>query len=347
MGEDQPTGPVDQAWAGAVPAAIAPPRRPPIVLEGDQALVRVTVRAALRLSLLSRQGLALAVLAVVFGYAVIAATGTSTWWRVGVAAVGLYLLEVLVVARDLWRSMRRLLLTGHAVRSWYAAPDVLALETGTGRTDLRPGSLLSARRRGSVTSVRLRRNRRLGFLPSGLLTDDDLAFLLAPAVPVTPAAAASATADLPLLLVVTDRTRRDLRRAVVTWTARRPQMAFLLGCAGLLLAIGSASHVWAQTLVALVLLSFWGLRVVGSARLFARSYLPGSLVRAGLVGDRLRLQTGDDLVDDLSLRSVRRCHVGRRHVRLDLGGGRPSLFVPRDLFPPTELAELQRRVAGR
>jgi hypothetical protein len=343
VGDDQPTGRVDPAWAGAVPAATRPLPRQPIVLECDQAFVNAAIRAALRLSLLSRQGAALAVLAVVFGYGVVAATDTTTWWRVVVAAAGLYLLEVLVVARGMGRSMRRTLLTGHAVRSWYAAPDVLALETGTGRTDLRPGSLLSARRRGPVTSVRLRRNRRLGFLPSGLLTDDDLAFLLSPPGPVTPAAAA-ATTDLPLLLVVTDRTRRDLRRAVVAWTARRPQMAFLLGCAALLLAIGSVAHEGAQTLVAVALLSFWVLHVVGSARLFARSYLPGSMIRAGLVGDRLRLQTGDDLVDELPLRSVRRCHVGRRHVRLDLGRGRPSLFVPRDLFPAAELADLQRLV---
>ncbi|MDU0312425.1 hypothetical protein RKE38_01910 [Phycicoccus sp. M110.8] len=350
MGDEQLSEPADPAWAdpgragAAAPATTLPPR-PPIVMHCDAGVVRAATLATLRGSLLGWQGLLLALLALVSGYAVVAGSGSSTWWQLGLAALGMYLLVVLVTARGAGRSMRRMLPVGGTVRSWYATPDAVALETGTGRTDLRPGSLLSARRCGPVTKVRLGRTRRQGFLPSALLTDEDLAFLVgtgrpAPAAPVPP------VAELPLLLVATDRTRRTLRRAVLTWTLRRPQMVLLVGCAVLLAAIGAWSHGSAQVVVAAVLLSYGALQVVGSVRLLSRSYQPGALVRAGLIGDRLRLQTGDDLADELPLQSVRQCHVGRHHVRLDLGRGRPHLFLPRDLFPPSELADLQRRVAG-
>jgi hypothetical protein len=351
VGDEQLSGPADRNWvdpgrAGAAPPATTLPPRPPIVLHCDGGLVRAATRATLRGSLLGWQGLLLALLALVSGYAVVAGSGSTTWWRLGLAALGMYLLVVLVVARGAGRGMRRMLPVGRTVRSWYATPDALTVETGTGRTDLRPGSLQSARRCGPVTKVRLGRNRRQGFLPSALLTDEDLAFLVG-AGRVGPAARVPPTTGLPLLLVATDRTRRTLRRAVLTWTLRRPQMVILVGCAVLLAAIGAWSHEWAQVVVAAVLLSYGALQVVGSVRLLSRSYQPGALVRAGLVEDRLRLQTGEDLVDELPLQSVRKCHVGRHHVRLDLGRGRPHLFLPRGLFPPTELADLQRRVGAR
>lgn len=335
---------MDSAWAGALPAAGAVPVRPPIVLTSDDTLVRAVTRAVLRATLPGRQGLVLGAAAVVFGYAVATVYGAPSWWQVGVAALGMFLLEVLLAARSVARAIRRLLPAGRTVRSWYAAPDVLSLETGTGRTDLRPGSLRSARRRGPVTCLRLRRNRGPVFLPSGLLTDDDLALLTGPLRPGTPAA--EVATDLPLLLVVTERTRRDLRRAVVGWMVRRRQMVALLVCATFLLAVTYRTGQWAEVLIAAVLLALWGAQVLAALRLFSRSYLPGGLVRAGLAGDRLRLQTGDDLVDEVQLGSVRQCHVGRHHVRLDLGRERPHLFLPRDLFPAAQLAELQRRVAG-
>lgn len=350
VGDEQQSGPADRPWvdpgrAGAAAPATTTPR-PPIVLHCDVALVRAATLATVRGSLLGWQGLLLVLVAVASGYAVVAGSGSTTWWQLGLAALGMYLLVVLVVARGAGRSMRRMLPVGRTVRSWYAAPDAVAVETGTGRTDLRPGSLQSARRCGPVTKVRLGRNRRQGFLPSALLTDEDLAFLIGTGRP-DPAAPAPPTAELPLLLVATDRTRRTLRRAVLTWTLRRPQMVLLVGCAALLAAIGAWSHEGAQVVVAAVLLSYGALNVVGSVRLLSRSYQQGALVRAGLVEDRLRLQTGEDLVDELPLQSVRRCHVGRHHVRLDLGRGRPHLFLPRDLFPPSELADLQRRVTAR
>ena len=346
VGADEGNGSVVSAWAGALPTAGVAPARPPIVLACDDALVRTSTRAAVRASLLGLRGAILVVLAAGFGYLVVAGDGAAPWWQVALAATGLYLLQALTVVRGLGRAMRRMLPPGGSVRSWYAAPDLLAVETGGGRTDLRPGSLQSAGRRGAVTSVRLRRNRRRGFLPSALLTDEDLAFLLAPAATGAPPPS-SAVTEMPLILVVTAGIRRDLRRAVVAWTVRRPQMVLLLGCSALLVAVAAWAHLWVDAVTAVVLLTFWGLRVVRSARIFGRAYLPGSVVRAGLTADGLRLQTGDDLVDTYPLGAARGCHVGRRHVRVDLGRGRPHLFLPRALFPPTELADLQRRVATR
>ncbi|MFC8503603.1 hypothetical protein ACFUC1_14665 [Pedococcus sp. NPDC057267] len=357
MGDDEQAGPVEPLWPAAAAVVAAPPRAP-LVLECDDALVRSTARAVLRALLIGWRGLALALLSV--GLAYLVATGGSgpAGWPVALGALGLYLLQVTMVALGASRAMRRMLPAGGRVVSWYAAPGVLAIQTGSGRTDLRAGSLRQARRRGAVTSVWLRRSRRRGSLPSALLTDEDLAFLVGSDNAAVdgpgggrPSAAPSAGApgpaeDMPLLLVVTSQTRRDLRRAAVAWTVRRPQMVLLLGSAAGLVAIATLSGQPANGPLAVVLVCLWSVRVVRTARAVGRAYEPGALVRAGLTADGLRLQTGDDLVDTYPLHTARRCHVGRRHVRIDLGRGRPSLFVARDLFPPTELAALQRRVAA-
>ena len=357
MGDDEQAGPVEPLWAGAAAVAAAPTRAP-VVLECDDALVRSTTRAVLRTSLLGWRGLVLALLAVGLAYLVVTGGSGPAGWTVAVGALGLYLLQVTMVALGASRAMRRMFPVGGRVMSWYAAPGLLAVQTGTGRTDLRAASLRQARRRGAVTSVWLRRSRRQGFLPSALLTDEDLAFLVgydraaaagpggARPTPPRSNGAPGTTGDLPLLLVVTSQTRRDLRRAVVAWTARRPQMVLLLGCAAALVAIAAWSDQPANGPLAVFLLGVWVVRVVRTVRVVGRAYQPGALIRAGLTAEGLRLQTGDDLVDTYPLHNARRCHVGRRHVRIDLGRGRPSLFVARDLFPPTELSDLQRRVAG-
>jgi len=71
-------------------------------------------------------------------------------------------------------------------------------------------------------------------------------------------------------------------------------------------------------------------------------YRPGLVVRAGFTDAGLRLRTGDDFEDTWPLASVRRCATGRHVIRLDFQHGRPSLFLPRALFPLAELARLQR-----
>lgn len=344
MGNEQTNASVGTGWPGGPAPAPAVPRQP-IDLPGDTTLVRTLTRSALWWWVTSRRGVLLAVVALGLGYLVTFPVDAGSWWRTALAAAGLYLVQVLVVARALARTARLLVPVGAGARSWYDGQDVLVLQSGTGRTDFRRGSLQEARRHGAVTTIRLRRTRRVGFVPSRLLTDEDLAFLVgSDRAPVE--ASQPSAADLPLLLVATDRTVRDLRRAVVVWTLRRPQSVLLLAYAVALLACARWLGDSTLLVLAALLAGLWGVRVVASHRVVGRGYRPGTLVRAALTPDALRLRSGDDLDDTYPLAGIRRCHVGRHHVRLDLGRGRPHLFLPRDLLPPTELAALQRRVSG-
>ncbi|WP_056884773.1 hypothetical protein [Phycicoccus sp. Soil748] len=332
--------------AGATPAAEATPSgRPPIELGSTKALTRECISAAARGTVLSIRGLVLGGVAIALGYLVVASAESFSWWFFAAAALALYLIEVGFIVWRLGRETRRILPPGSTARSWYTAPGVLALESGRGRTDFHGGSVESYQRRGTVTFLRLGRTRHRGFVPSALLTDEDLAFLLSPP---TPGAARSGTTpgdDLPLELAVTAATRRDVQRAVVGRLWRQPSTYYFLGLAVLLLGFAVTDADAASGTIGVLCLGLVALRTVATVRLVGRMYRPGRLVRADITESGLRLRTDDDFEDTWPFASVRRCVLGRRVVRLDFGRSRPSLFLPRALFPAPELARLQQLVA--
>lgn len=313
----------------------------------------------------SGRGASLAVVALGMGFLVVATGGAPAWWEVATAAVALYLLEVALIGWRLLRESRRMLPTGGVARSWYATPDVLVLESGRGRTDFRGGSVRSYQRRGAVTFLRLGRTRTRGFVPSALLTGDDLAFMLSPApvarasaagsaappsgasaTPATSATdaagAAASVAELPFRLPVTTAVTREVQQAVIGRLWRRPSTYYFLGLAALLLGFAFVDDDGVSGAIGLVCLLLVVLRTVGSARLVSRMYRPGSVVRAGFSDSGLRLSTQDDFEDTWPLATIRRSVLGQRVVRLDFERGRASLFLPRALFPEADLERFPR-----
>lgn len=344
VGDERQTEPVAADWAGVLPTTAALPRAS-IEVSCDEALVRRATRSAVVLTVVGPRSLWAVVVAVVASACVLAQFDAIPWWVFGVVTAGYYALQVVATSARLTRAFRQMLPLGTTVRSWYAAPEVLVMETGNGRTEFRAGSLASARRRGSVLQLRLRRNRRRGFVLGAMLTDADLGFLLTPAPPGHHPLPAMNGADLPIVVVVTAPVRQAIRRAVLVFLWRRPSVVVLLALSALLLAAAVLLDP-AYAAAPAFILGMLGLSTVVTLRGIQRTYPPGLVIQAAITDGGLRLRTGDDLEDTFVLRSARRCVVGRRVVRIDRQQGQPSIFLPRDLFPPAELARLQRAIGA-
>lgn len=341
------------------PRQAATPTRAPIEVLCDERTAPRLARVAVRRSLLRGTGLFLLSMG-----AALAAIGSSISTPVVGIPLALVVLaaQVLAVQRSAVRAFRRMAPSGQALATRYV-DGTLCFTTAIGSTALAPGSVDRFERVGDCTHIRMLPGRRWALVPTQLLTDDDVEFLLGnrrvraaagdagkagdggaarPADFTAPGSSSRAGQALPLLHVVSPESSRALQSAVASHAWRSRGGLFLTAC--LVPALASAALVHDPVTLSLlaVVVAIVTLAVAGPALAVRRQRPVGHLIRAAVTPSHLVVQEGDNR-STLPWSSVRSCATTRRAVILTLTSG-VVLPLPRPLFPDTELARLQQNV---
>ena len=339
----------------AEPARVTSPARAPIELLCDERTAPRLARVAVRRSLFRGTGLFLLCMG-----AALAAIGSFIFTpAVGIpVALVVLAVQVLAVQRSAVRSFRRMAPPGHVLATRYA-DGTLCVTTAIGSTALAAGSVDRVEHLGDCTHFRMLPGRRWALLPTQLLTDDDVTFLLGtrlvtaaagkgdagaagPADFTAPGPSAPADEALPLLHVVGPESRRALQFAVAGHAWRSRGGRFLTACLVPALASAVLVHDAVTFVLLAVMAAIFALAVAGPALAVRRQRPLGHLIRAAVTPSHLVVQEQDNR-STLPWSSVTACATTRRAVILTLTSG-VVLPLPRILFPDTELARLQQNV---